>query len=506
MVARDTQDEVDFVAVLESSERLTLVVADGSRLLPDFEALLLDLFSAFVKLNVKVRDPDEVIGSARFRATVVGELTRSETFAETRRVTALRPEAAGYAALRVADGVLERLRRRELLAPGEVETLWRLAGLEEAAAEARERVAAADALEDLVRGEAAAEALARAREEAAGDVEDAEAQRDALDAAMARAVDGIPRSAWSELGDRAGNTGDALRAAADAASSGSGHGAGPGDGGDGVDALALQAELADMPGMKRLVRLLGALREEARAARRKRVPRARTEVYGIEPGRELERLLPVELLALRHPGLKVEFRRRYAESALLGYHMRGDEELGQGPAIFLLDVSGSMAGTKVVWAKAVVLTLADLARRERRRVTVICFTSGSARQRYDLATPRRGQPALHFDPTELMGLAKLGVGGGTDFDGPLRDAMQIIDSERVFRRADVVIVTDGEAQLPAERVRAVRAFADEYETRFLGVLVDVADHQASTLNQVCDDVVRVKELTSADARRVFGRF
>ncbi len=84
--------------------------------------------------------------------------------------------------------------------------------------------------------------------------------------------------------------------------------------------------------------------------------------------------------------------------------------------------------------------------------------------------------------------------------------MQIIDSERVFRRADVVIVTDGEAQLPAERVRAVRAFADEYETRFLGVLVDVADHQASTLNQVCDDVVRVKELTSADARRVFGRF
>ena len=505
MVARDAQDEVDFVEVVAASERLTRVVADGSRLLPDFEALLLDLFSAFVKLNVKVLDPDDVSGSARFRAAVVGELTRSETFAETRRVTALRPEAAGYATLRVAEGVLERLRRRELLAAGEIETMWRLAALEEAASEARERVAAAEALEKLLPDEAA-EALAKAREDATGEAEDAEAQRDALDEAMARAVDGIPRSAWSELGDRAGNTGDALRAAAEAASSGSGHGGGPGDGGDGVDALALQAELADMPGMKRLVRLLGALREEARAARRKRVPRARTEVYGIEPGRDLERLLPVELLGLRHPALKVEFRRRYAESALLGYHMRGDEELGQGPAIFLLDVSGSMAGSKVVWAKAVVLTLADLARRERRRVTVICFTSGSARQRFDLATPRRGQPVLRFDPTGLMGLAKLGVGGGTDFDGPLRDAMEIIDTERVFRRADVVIVTDGEAQLPAERVRAVRAFAAEHETRFMGVLVDVADHQASTLKHICDDVVSVKELTSADARRVFGRF
>ena len=503
-MARDAQDEVDFAQVVADSERLTRVLADGSRLLPDFAALLLDLFSAFVKLNVKVRDAREVRGSGRFRAAIVSELVATEVFAETRRVTALRPQAAGYAVLGVAQGVLERLRRRELLTADELKTLWNLAGAEQAAAAAKDRIEAAKTLAKAL--PSAKQALREAAGEAQDDAEAAEEEIDALDDAMARAVDGIPREAWNDLSDRAGRTSDALAAAADAAGSGAGQGGGPGNGGDGVDALALQAELGEMPGMKRLIRLLGALREEARAARRKRVPRARTEVYGIEPGRDLERLLPIELLSFRHPKLKIDFRRRFAESALLGYRVRGDEELGQGPAIFLLDVSGSMAGTKVVWAKAVVLTLADLARRARRRVTVICFTSGAARQRFDLAVPRRGQPALRFDPTGLMGLAKLGVGGGTDFDGPLGDAMGIIEGERVFRRADVVIVTDGEAQLPPERVAAVRAFAAEHETRFMGVLVDVADHEAGTLEQVCDDVVRVKELTAESARGIFGRF
>ncbi|TNF26446.1 MAG: VWA domain-containing protein [Deltaproteobacteria bacterium] len=504
MVARDAQDEVDFAEVVERSERLTRVLGDGSRLLPDFEVLMLDLFSAFVKLNVKIRDAAEVRGSARLRAAIVEELTRSASFAETHRVTALRPEASGFATLRVAEGVLERLRRRELLSPAELEGLWRLAAEEEAEARAHDRVEAARELAEA--REDAADALREAEEEASDEAAAAAARAEALDAALERAVDGIPRGVWNELGDQTGNTGDALSDAAQAGAAGAGQGGGPGDGGDAVDALALQAELADMPGMKRLIRLLGALREEARAARRKRVPRARTEVYGVEPGRDLERLLPVELVALRHPTLKTEFRRRYAESALLGYFMRGDEELGQGPAIFLLDVSGSMAGTKVVWAKAVVLTLGDIARRARRRVTVICFASGSARQRFDLAVPRRGQPTLRFDPTGLMGLAKLGVGGGTDFDAPLRDAMEIIASERVFRRADVVIVTDGEAQMAPERIRAVRDFAREHETRFLGVLVDVAEHQAQTLEGVCDDLVRVRELTGESARKVFSRF
>lgn len=503
-MARDAMDEVDFAEVVEGSERLARVIGDGSRLLPDFEGLMLDLFSAFVKLNVKTLEPEAVRGSARLRAAIVHEVTRSESFAETRRVTALRPETAGFATLRVAEGVLERLRRRELLSPGELEDLWRLASEEEAAAAAGERVRAAEAIE--VERADAAEALRQASEEAREAEAVAEADAAELDERVERAVRGIPRTVWNELGDRAGNVGDQLSEVAEAASAGAGQGGGPGGGGDGVDALALQAELADMPGIKRLVKLLGALREEARAARRKRVPRAKTEVYGIAPGRDLARLLPIELMGLRHRTLKPDFRRRYAESALLGYFVRGDEELGQGPAIFLLDVSGSMAGSKVVWAKAVVLTLADLARRARRRVTVICFASGTSRQRFDLATPTRGRPALRFDPTGLMGLAKLGVGGGTDFDGPLRDAMAIISGERVFRRADVVIVTDGEAHMAPEQVSAVREFAREHDTRFMGVLVDVADHQAGTLEAVCDDVVRVGELSAADARKVFGRF
>jgi uncharacterized protein with von Willebrand factor type A (vWA) domain len=79
---------------------------------------------------------------------------------------------------------------------------------------------------------------------------------------------------------------------------------------------------------------------------------------------------------LRHPVLCREFKRRFVEGQLLEYAVRGEDKAGRGPMVVCIDGSGSMAGAKELWAKAVTLALADIARLERRQCRAIIFSGG----------------------------------------------------------------------------------------------------------------------------------
>jgi len=319
-------------------------------------------------------------------------------------------------------------------------------------------------------------------------------------------LDGLAERAAGEDAAR-----QALGGAPEEAVAGSGAGAS-------VDVLDLGDRLRHSELVRRLSRLVGALRAEARAMRRRRAPRARTEVYGVRRGVGLEalgHLLPVELSALGHPALRRDFQRRLLEGTLLGYALRGEDERGRGPAVVCLDVSGSMAGKKAVWAKAVTLTLADLARRDGRAVSVLTFSSGPRSvRRYDLVPEGRGgtrsgrgaRRHRRFEAEPLLGFVEERVGGGTDFAAPLRVAQEIVRGAKRFRKADVVLVTDGEAALAPGEVEGFARFKAETDARALGLLVDVAAHQRGTVEAVCDRVVSVRALTLGDARRVFAAF
>jgi len=497
VVLRDAVDDGDFDEVLATSARLGELVEQGARLLPDFEALIGDLFAALVKLNVKLAPRQSLPASARVRHRLVADLVGTEAFAELRDVTALKPPAAGFAALSVGRSILDNLKRGRLLSARELGELWRLEDGERRRGELASQLESADAL----KGEGAAveghaDAVSAIEEELEALDETLEAAAQDLD----EALDGVPTDAMNAIADAAGRGASDLSAA-----EGVGQGLGGPGGGGAVDSLALHAELAKRKGLRRLLALVGALRDEARAARRRRVPRARTEVYGVELGTELERLLPVELLALRHPALRRDMLRRLVEGELLGYRMRGDDREGRGPAIFLLDVSGSMAGQKVVWAKAVVLAMAELARREGRRAAVLAFSSGVV-GRIDLAIPRRGHPRVEVEWPGMLSLADLAVGGGTDFEGPLRAALGILRDERDYQRADIVIVTDGEARVTSELLAELEAETRLRDNRILGVLVDVAGHARQTLEALCHEVVTVEELSVADATSILRRF
>ena len=218
-------------------------------------------------------------------------------------------------------------------------------------------------------------------------------------------------------------------------------------------------------------------------------------------GKDLERLLPPELVALHHPLLRRDFARRLVEGRLLSYALRGVDEHGRGPMIVCLDGSSSMAGEKEIWSKAVALTLLEIARRQRRLFRFICFSSADTplftldlnpRERYGVQEDRALDVAEYFP------------GGGTDFETPLTAALDCLKAAR-YRRGDVVLITDGECQISPEWRERFQAEKVRLGFSVYSVLVDVGPSSAGTLAEISDRVMAVSTLTDDAARDLFLR-
>lgn len=185
---------------------------------------------------------------------------------------------------------------------------------------------------------------------------------------------------------------------------------------------------------RRMARMAGRMYTAALA---RKLARGRDAVVpaGIRLGSDLGRVLPEELVGLRHPALRRDFLLRYAEGRLRQLDVRVAQQ-ERGPIVCCVDTSGSMQGTKHEWAKAVALALLRVARRERRSFSGIVFAS-------EAEGPFRLAPGT---PRDIETFTHIYLGGGTNFWPPLQLALQVIDEQR---RADVVFITDGHAPISA---------------------------------------------------------
>jgi len=248
-----------------------------------------------------------------------------------------------------------------------------------------------------------------------------------------------------------------------------------------------------------LARLVGRFKQDARALRRKTLDRGVSEAYDIERGADLGRLIPSELLALHHPQLRADFHRRLLEGAVLQYRLREDEQKGKGPMVVCIDVSSSMQGDKELWAKAVSLTLMDIARRQRRLFRAVLFSSGPESMKViDLNRERRYQPEL----PKVIEMAEYFPGGGTDFQGPIDAAVGLI-ADKKLKRGDIVVITDGECQVSPEWLAQLKERKEDLQFSIFAVLVDVGSSDLSTLAQFSDRVSSVTKLTVEGSREIF---
>jgi uncharacterized protein with von Willebrand factor type A (vWA) domain len=202
---------------------------------------------------------------------------------------------------------------------------------------------------------------------------------------------------------------------------------------------------------------------------------------------------------LHHPGLRADFRRRLLEGEVLQYRLREDEQKGKGPMVVCIDVSSSMQGDKEFWAKAVSLTLMDIARRQRRLFRAVLFSSGlNSLKIIDLTQRRRYQPEL----VKVLEMAENFPGGGTDFQAPIDAAIALLEDKKL-KRGDIVVITDGECQVDSQWLAELRDRKRELQFKIFAVLVDVGSSETSSLAQFSEHVSSVRQLTVEGSREIF---
>ena len=523
-IANDGYDRRAWSDLGLSASTIGELIEAGERLVPHFGALIADLFFALFKYNLVWLKPDAVRRSAALNRTILEQLVPSPAFEILKARTLLEEDKAVIAALVLGEQVLELVRAEQIVNRREMLDLWDLQHQEE---QLREQGAALKNAAELAERnqrelppqDPAPDAPAADPPEPGAPAADRAAMQKKI-AALKESAERAVQVAEARLNQKARMFDDQVRHNDRGALKRLQLGAAQlaqeidrvaqdshdfslefGQGGRMAagERLELGRRLARNRKLGELARMVGRFKQEARALRHKMLDRGSAEAYDLERGADLGRLMPSELLAMHHPGLKADFHRRLLEGEVLQYRLREDEQKGKGPMVVCIDVSSSMQGDKELWAKAVSLTLMDIARRGRRLFRAVMFSSGDTSLKIlDLNRERRYQPDL----PKVIEMAEYFPGGGTDFEAPIDAAVALLE-ERKLKRGDIVVITDGECAVAPQWLADLKRRKDELQFSIFAVLVDVGSSELTTLAQFSDRVSSVKQLTAAGSREIF---
>lgn len=246
--------------------------------------------------------------------------------------------------------------------------------------------------------------------------------------------------------------------------------------------------IKDNPKLREIANLAGRFRREARKVQaNKKVP-GNDELTDIETGADLGRLVPAELMKLKNRYLKLEFGRKMLERNLIQYKMESVEHKDRGPIVVCIDNSGSMAGQREIWSKAIALAMCQIAVDQRRMVEIIHFDTEVRRK--EVLDP------INMHKKSLLDSMLYFSNGGTKFGPPLGEAFRdIVEAkEKDLGDADVIFITDGYAPLSDEGKALIQESkkitgASLYTMQIGGERVDL-------LEEISDEVFKITDLNA----------
>lgn len=252
---------------------------------------------------------------------------------------------------------------------------------------------------------------------------------------------------------------------------------------------------------KKIAALFGPMRNMAFAEQQRKTIHSNDEIYDLETGNDLSRILSAELMNIRHPTLKKDFYRRFYEGDLLQYKLRGSEKLAKGAIICCIDGSGSMAGDPEMYSKAFGLTLLQIAKAQKRAFYAIEFGGPRTLIEFDFRDPK------NITPENVIAFAESFMGGGTDFHTPLARSLDLLKEEHSKTgavKADIVFVTDGMCGVDENFMKQFKAEQERISFRVYGVAIG-CPVDSEPLKTICDG--RVLPLQSfvngEDLRTIF---
>jgi len=481
VIAQDQFDHWQYKTLREQSGKLRSIETMGGRGWPE---TMQDLWADLYKLNPKHLDP--VPAGLELSETLLRQAEALPQWQELRKKTKLDEFNAAIATASVSDKLAASL--PEEVKDAQSRAAWKAHRQErfEAQEQVLDEAAATAKGERKAKLQAAARKARQSAQDAQGEANEARKHLGHTLKANEQAI----RIALREAAEAAGQDVDEQGAMVE------GWGSEPGQltRVSAGERLAVADKLRNNHKLKAIAEIAGRLKAIAMMKQATKANHGRDEIVDIEIGKDIPRCLPTELVKLADEDQQWDFFRRWHEGSLLMYRTEATEKVGRGPIVLCLDESGSMAGSREVWSKGFALALMSVAQKQRRDFALVHFGARGETTTHEFPASK------HRDPTDAC-MEFLGS-GGTDFQSPLDEATKLIEGS-TFKKADVVFITDGGAEVKPEWLTKFLAVKAAKEFKVYSVLI--ASDEAETVKKFSEGVAVLSDVENdREATEIFA--
>ena len=248
--------------------------------------------------------------------------------------------------------------------------------------------------------------------------------------------------------------------------------------------IAVASKLRTFKKINKLSEMVGRFRASASNLQKRKTKEEGQEMYGVQLGNEIHKVLPSEKLFLANKKTKKSFYKKYYQKELLSYKYKNSKVSSKGPIICCIDTSTSMEGDHEVWSKSVAMALLDIAYKQKREFVAILFSYRVG----DVIEFNKNK----VEPSKIYNLATSFYGSGTNFIEPLTESIKLINKAK-YKYADIVFITDGEAPLDDEFIDYFNQQKEDKQFRM--ITVNVSDRIEKALDRINDTQMLLKDLT-----------
>jgi uncharacterized protein with von Willebrand factor type A (vWA) domain len=465
-VNADSFDKRRFNELLRMSKGLQKMKGEGEKEVPQFSQLMGDIWSALYKSNPQLLHKEEVSNEVLLNHTFMNQVMEDESFESNREITKLDDLSSALSTISFSNKVMDWIKERK----GNNDQF---------------RNAVNDAMNAL-----------EEKEQDDGQQQKKGSQSKKKQKEFDKKMQQLAKQLANELANSSNQITTFMKESVKEATEDKNNmqsllgGLTAGDGAAEMEKVPLREKFAladalkSTKKMKDISEWAGRFKQIARS-KQKNIHKESIERSGVSLGHDVERLLPMELANLTIPGSKNDFLRRFAEGQTMVYDKKGKETLGKGPIILCLDESSSMKDLENQ-SKGFALALMSIAKKQKRDFALIAFSTS-----IKINIFQKGKSKIQ----DLIDLAEVFLKGGTNFYEPLKKSLDLINESR-FKNADIVFVTDGEANLTDEFVTKFNESKKHKHFECLSILIG-KEAKENTVKKFSDKVIRTKDFIEA---------
>jgi len=252
---------------------------------------------------------------------------------------------------------------------------------------------------------------------------------------------------------------------------------------------------------RKLIELAGRLNKLALSKKKVRAKKAFTEFSDIEMNNDISRVILSEFVNLTDKQLEIIFLKKFIERELLQYKIGGKAPKSRGPIVIAIDSSSSMEGKTDMWSKAIAIACIQIAQREKRDARIILFNA-SIKFYTDFYHASRKDDFMD----RMVKFIETAPSGGTEFEPPLISAKTFIKNEKELKDADIILITDGYANLSSRFIDEFLDSKKELEYSLFSIVLDASfDFQDHVLKPISDRFFPITELNNDISEIIFEK-